>query len=431
MDQWRNRCFLSLAGLLILATGAFAQASARYTLSAIHFTGLSRYTPEQGIAGSGLKIGGSVGLADLQSAADRLSKSGAFDSVSFRYSMRGNDLIAQFGVTETTNVLPCVFDNFVWFSNADLDHTLRQRVTFYTGEAPVAGDAVEEIRSALQDLLRANNIPGDVSELPYGPLGKVEALLFHIDGISQPIKSISFSGEAVVSDKQLAEASAALINQNFSATNVDTYASAALLPLYYRRGYLRSQFGRAKVNLVDPASKGAVTDVSIALDVTEGSQYLWSGALWTGNQVLTAEELGKALGMKSPEIANQERIDSGFANVRKAYSSRGYIAVRITPTRSLDDATKLASYAVHVEEGSQFHMGQVHFDGLPDRAAAGLVKKWKLKVGDVYDATYPYDFLKNTADQELAQQSIRYSSVEVKETPDSNTLTVDLHIQFH
>jgi outer membrane protein assembly factor BamA len=229
----------------------------------------------------------------------------------------------------------------------------------------------------------------------------------------------------------LAEASTALISQNFSFTNVDTYASAALLPLYYRRGYLRSQFGHAKVSLVDPTAKGAVTDVSIALAVTEGNEYSWSGASWSGNQVLTTEELGKALGMKPAEIANQEKIDLGFANARKVYSTRGYIGVRITPTRNLDDATKLASYAAQVEEGSQFHMGQVHFDGLPDRATAALANKWKLKTGDVYDATYAIDFLKNTVDKELAQQSIRYNRTDVKETPDSNTLTVDLHIQFH
>jgi outer membrane protein assembly factor BamA len=83
IGQCRNRCLLIFVALVILSPQTFAQSSAKYTLSAIHFTGLSRYTPEQSISGSGLKIGSSVELADLQSAADRLPKSGAFDSVSF------------------------------------------------------------------------------------------------------------------------------------------------------------------------------------------------------------------------------------------------------------------------------------------------------------------------------------------------------------
>ncbi len=135
-----------------------------------------------------------------------------------------NDLTAQFGVTETKDVLPCIFDNFVWFTDVDLDRALRQHVTFYDGESPVRGNSVGEIRSALQDLLRANGISGEVGELPYGTSGKVGALLFHVDGIPQSIKNIAFSGEAAISDKQLMMASAGLANQDFSITNVAAYA---------------------------------------------------------------------------------------------------------------------------------------------------------------------------------------------------------------
>ena len=101
---------------------------------------------------------------------------------------------------------------------------------------PVRGDTVEQIRGALQDFLRANGISGEVNEIPYGPFGKLVGLLFHVDGISQPIKSIAFSGEAAVTDKQLLAASAGLTNQDFSVTNVASYASSALLPLVLRAG---------------------------------------------------------------------------------------------------------------------------------------------------------------------------------------------------
>jgi outer membrane protein assembly factor BamA len=149
-----------------------------------------------------------------------------------------------------------------------------------------------------------------------------------------------------------------------------------------------------------------------------------------GRQVLSASELAKILGMNRPEIANQEKIDAGFANARKTYESRGYIDVRISPTRDLDDAARLASYAVEVSEGRQFHMGQAYFDGLPQGVAAALLKKWKLKPGDVYDASYPADFLKNTAAKELAQQGNGSRATAVKQEADATTLVVNLHIQF-
>ncbi|MFY9804315.1 MAG: POTRA domain-containing protein [Candidatus Acidiferrales bacterium] len=429
LNQLRNRTLLVSALLLLSASCANAQSSASYNLAAIHFVGLHRYTAEQGIAASGLHIGSAVSLGDLQSAAEHLSQTGAFDSVSFQYSTRGNDLTAKFGVTETKDVLACIFDNFVWFSDADLDHVLRQHVPLYTGESPVRGDTVEQIRGALQDFLRANGIAGDVSEIPYGSLGKLSGLLFHVDGTSQPIKSIAFSGEAALTDKQLLAASAGLTNQDFSVTNVASYASSALLPLYYERGYLRSQFGRAKVSPLDATAKGPVTDVAIVLPVTEGNQYSWNGATWSGNKALTTNELVKAVGMNPQEVANQLKIDAGFANARKAYLSQGYIQVRIDPRRDLDDAAKLASYSVQINEGSQFHMGQVFFEGLPDVAAA-LAKKWKLKPGDVYDATYPPDFFKNTAGKELAQAGVAYHTSSIKEAVDPSALIVNVHFQF-
>lgn len=429
LNQLLNRSLLVLTAWLLFATGV--QPSTTYNLAAIHFTGLHRYTPEQGIAASGLHIGDSTTLGDLQAAAERLSKTGAFDSVSFQYSSRGNDLTAQFGFTETKDVLPCIFDNFVWFTDAEIDRTLRQRVTFYTGEAPVRGDTVEQIRGALQDLLHTNGIGGEVSEIPYGGLGSVNTLLFHVDGISQPIKSIAFSGELAVTDKQLSDASITLRSQNFSVTNVASYTSSALLPLYYQRGYLRSKFGRVEAKLVDANSKGPTSEVSITLPVTEGNQYLWNGASWAGNQVLSTSELGKLLGMNQQEVANQEKIDAGFNSARKAYESRGYIDVRVSSIRDLDDTAKLVSYTVQVAEGSQYHMGQVYFDGLPQGVAAALLKKWKLKPGDVFDASYPDDFLKNTVSQELAQAGSTPRRIGMKRETDATALIVNLRIQYH
>jgi outer membrane protein assembly factor BamA len=428
----RNRFLpvVLLAALLLLPSFSHAQATRIYKLSAMQFTGLQRYTAEQGTAASGLHAGSPITLADLQSAANRLSKSGAFDSVSFQYSTEGDNLTAHFGVHETANVLPCIFDNFIWFTDEEIDGTLRKQVTFYAGDAPVAGDTVGEIRRVLQDLLRSNGIPGEVNELASGKLGKVSALVFHVDGISQPIKTISFSGQNAVTAKQLTDASATLLGQDFSYTNVDTYVGAALLPLYYQRGYLRSQFGRAKVALIEPGAKGPNTDVAITLPVVEGNQYFWDRVSWSGNQALTVDELGKNLGMSAKEVANQEKIDAGFVKTHNAYLSEGYINARLVPTRELDDAAKLARYTVQINEGEQFHMGQVYFDGVPDRAAKALLKKWKLKTGDVYDGMYPNEFAKNIVGKEIAEQGLKLHTTVIKQVPDPNTRVVDLHFQF-
>jgi hypothetical protein len=63
-----------IVAALLLVVSLSAQPSATYNLAAIRFTGLHRYTLEQGSAASGLHIGGSITPADLQAAAERLSQ---------------------------------------------------------------------------------------------------------------------------------------------------------------------------------------------------------------------------------------------------------------------------------------------------------------------------------------------------------------------
>jgi len=63
LNQLWNRSMISVAALLLFAAGV--QPSTTYNLAAIHFNGLHRYTPEQGIAASGLHIGDSATLGDL------------------------------------------------------------------------------------------------------------------------------------------------------------------------------------------------------------------------------------------------------------------------------------------------------------------------------------------------------------------------------
>jgi hypothetical protein len=76
-------------------------------------------------------------------------------------------------------------------------------------------------------------------------------------------------------------------------------------------------------------------------------------------------------------------------------------------------------------------MGQVYLDGLPPAMAVALLKKWKLKPGVVYNASYPADFLKDVAAKELTQADHSPRAVAVKQEADATALIVNLHIQFH
>ena len=154
-------------------------------------------------------------------------------------------------------------------------------------------------------------------------------------------------------------------------------------------------------------------------------------AEWTGNRVFTSEELDRLLGMKPKEVANQEKIDAGLTAIKRAYDTRGFIEAAVKPKEILDDTARLTTYNVAVDEGAQFHLGMVHFEGLPEVASKELIKSWQLKPGDVYDASYPSAFVSKVAIGKLKELGIQKTSATVNSKPEKQKASVDLNIVFH
>jgi outer membrane protein assembly factor BamA len=309
----------------------------------VKYTGLSRYTETQVNAELGLRLGQMVTTVQLKEASDRLSQSGGFDNVAFHYVTKNNELSAEFQLSKSQKVLPCVFDNFVWFSAQQLDQTLRARVPFYTGDSPVDGTTTKEIVTVLEQLLRTNGITASVQEIASEDhLGApITALVFDVKGIDLPIRSVTFPGASAVSEKELVAASSQLLGQDFSVTNVSVFGSNGLLPLYRRRGYLRAHFEKPQPKVAATGANGLTLDIAVILPVQEGAEYFWDKVDWSANQQFSREDLDRLLEMKTREVANQDKIDNGLAAVKRAYDTEGFIEASIQPKASLDDGTKI------------------------------------------------------------------------------------------
>jgi len=425
----------ALLSVLSCPPAAFAQSTApqAYRLATMKFAGLSRFNEAQAGKATGLQTGASVTQAQLAAAVDKLAKSGAFENVSFRYSTSGNSLNVEFQVVEISRLLPCVFDNFVWFSDAELDKELRGRVSFYAGGVPESGDTSEEVRVALRDMIRANGIPADVTVIPsIAGMGQpVSAFVYSVTGVAMPIRSIHFEGNAAIAASSLQAASSQIIGRDYSQSYVSQFAGAGLVPLYRKQGYLRARFEKPDGAPLHSKDTAIVQPVVVTLSVEEGPVFYWEKAEWTGNRIFTSDELDRLLGMKPREVANQEKIDAGLTAIKRAYDTRGFIEAAVKPKEILDDTARLTTYAVAVDEGAQFHLGMVHFEGLPEVASKELIKSWQLKPGDVYDASYPGAFVAKVAMGKLKELGIEKTSATVSPKAEKQKASVDLNIVFH
>ncbi len=429
-------CGLVILGLSIGMASARAQSSpptSSFRLAAVEFTGLTRFTQAQASAASALRVGDTITSSQLTVAADRLSRSGVFESVSYKFVTRGEELTATFAVVENKNFLPCSFDNFVWFSAEQIDKTLRLRVPLYTGLTPQTGDTQKLIKEALRNLLQSNGINAGVDVIPFsaGLSGPVVGIQFRVTGIAMPIRAVNFPASSAVSEKELQSAAAKVIGRNFSTSEMTEFASVGLLPLYRQRGYLRAAFDAPQSAIIGKPPDGTAPDIALTIPVKEGVQYFWEKSEWSGNQQFSTDALEKTLGMKTKEIANQAKIDAGFDAVKKGYDKSGFIDATVQPTENIDDTTRLAAYSVTVHEGPQYHMGQIQFTGLPDKIANDLVSKWELKRGDIYDAAYLKEFLQKVAFPKLFEMKVTNTRPNLKLQRNEQSASVDVEISFH
>ncbi len=426
------RAIILLTALIASASMCAAQQQTR--LSKIEVVGLKRITPEQVIAASELKIGQAVDPSVLDEAATKLMQSGLFKKLTYRVRGAAGQVAVIFEVEEANRSLPVVFENFVWFTDDELSTAIRNDIPFFNGTAPEAGDVTEKIVQALQRLLNEKKIPSRVEVMPYTDLatGKRE-FLFVVRGVKIPVCSLHFPGAEAVSEAELIKTSQPLLNSDYSRKDISGFANYTLFPLYRRLGRLRAQFQEPAPTLAEnfPNCPGGV---AVTVPVDEGVVYSWAQAEWNGNQALSATELSAAIGMKTGEIADGTKIDAGLKEVRKAYGRKGYIAVRMKDSSEFDDSTHWVTYRFAVQEGPQYHMGNLIINGLSPDLTENLKQSWTLASGAVFDESYIDDFRLNALPRFIGiqmQRSLAFRATAQTETKsDAQKLTVDVVITF-
>jgi outer membrane protein insertion porin family len=420
-----------LLTFLMIAPAAFGQQKP-VQLARIEFEGLKRYGKEQLVEASGLKIGQTVNESGLDEAADKLLQTGFFTNLSYHVHAANNQATVTFVVEEKADKgAPVVFENFVWFSEAELQEAIRREIPSYDGTALETGNMTDSIKSILQRLLKEKNIAGEVEYMPSADAsGANPEHIFTVKGIKIPICEVSFTGAAGITESELKANSKSIFNEDYGHHFVVGFANSALRNMYRQRGYLRAKFHEAPVKF--PASPACKDGVAVALVAEEGLQYSWEKAVWSENNALSAQELDAAFGMKTGELASSTRIDQGLHEVEGAYGKKGYLEAYMRPKVEYDDANKRVTFSFTAVEGPQYHMGALSFAGIPENLANHLRGKWKLEAGAVYDASYANDFLHGIMTDRELMQAFAGKTLKVGGEPklDTKKHTVDVIIKF-
>jgi outer membrane protein insertion porin family len=165
---------------------------------------------------------------------------------------------------------------------------------------------------------------------------------------------------------------------------------------YQNRGYFKVLVQDPKTDIHDTGhpgvhipllQKGPGKAVDITMPIEEGDRYTLADITFKNNKAISnTKALRSLFPIKDGEIFSREKIGKGLENLRKAYGEYGYINFTSVPDTRFDDEKKLIHLDIDVDEGKQFYVRRIEFQGNTTTRDKVIRREIALEEGQVYNS---------------------------------------------
>ncbi len=142
---------------------------------------------------------------------------------------------------------------------------------------------------------------------------------------------------------------------------------------FQNRGYFKVLVDDPKTEIHDTGRTGLHVPllqpglgkaVDITMPIEEGDRYHLGVITFKNNKAISnVAALRSLFPMKDGEIFSREKVAKGLENLRKAYGEAGYINFTSVPDTKFDDEKKTVNLEIDVDEGKQFYVRRIEFQG--------------------------------------------------------------------
>jgi len=133
------------------------------------------------------------------------------------------------------------------------------------------------------------------------------------------------------------------------------------------------------------ARHGKVVDITVPVE--EGERYKLKEITFTGNKALTnTAALRRLFKTKDGDWFNRTEVSKGLDDLRKAYSTLGYINETNIPNTEIDEEHKTITLKIDVDEGKQFFVRRIEFTGNTTTRDKVIRRELALEEGQVYNS---------------------------------------------
>jgi outer membrane protein insertion porin family len=161
------------------------------------------------------------------------------------------------------------------------------------------------------------------------------------------------------------------------------------------RGYFKAVVGDPKTQIRDTGrtgfhipllQHGPGKEIDITVPIEEGEQYRLAGITFSGNKTLNNNKaLRGVFQMKDGDVFSRQKFAKGLENLKTAYGTQGFINYTPVPTPTFDEAKKTVSWNIEIDEGKQFYVRRIEFQGNTTTRDKVIRRELNLEEGQQYN----------------------------------------------
>ena len=366
--------------MLLLSASCWAHADS-FTVESIEVEGIKKITIGTVLSYLPINVGETLDIERTPELIRELYSTGFFDDIELL--RRDNVLLIK--VVERPSIAEVNFEG-----NNDIeDEALEQAL-----------DGVNMSKGRIFDQNKLEKLELELQQVYYS-LGKYAARIdaewrkldedrVAIDitiseGVSAKIKSINITGNQSFEEKELldifqleASTSAMFANDEYSSTKL-TADLESLKSYYLDRGYIQFQVISQQVT-ISPDRK----DISISINISEGTQFRVGNIKIAGEMVVDEIELRALVNLREGDIVSRKRVNQVITAMQKRLSEDGYAYAEVRIQNEINEADKTVSLQFIVIPGRQMRIRYIHFSGNEKTQDVVLRREMRQLEGEMY-----------------------------------------------
>src|SRR5438270_626421 len=161
------------------------------------------------------------------------------------------------------------------------------------------------------------------------------------------------------------------------------------------RGYFKANIGEPITKIRDTGhtgfhipliQHGPGKAMDITVPIEEGDQYRLGTITFKGNKSIpNAKALRGLFPLKDGDVFDRKKFAKGLENLKSVYGTQGFINYAPIPTPTFDEQKKLVSWEIEIDEGKQFSVRRIEFQGNTTTRDKVIRRELILEVGQTYN----------------------------------------------